>query len=257
MLIPENRCLNKKLIMKKIIILTFFTLIFSCKNNQTLDYEKFSSELIGKIEYEKVHKNARDSINIWVNSNLGFYGGFKEYNRGYRLDPILCFDSEKNKLVGAILINHKVEENAAQDDIWFFYGAKIENKWYFFTGATIVLPREMYQKDVTKPLSFEKLHEIALKEVFSGYLKEKEKPFWVFWKPVEYEVNEAWFDYHFNPGSYYFNPTDTKREKLISESLRDSLLMLNVMDNWRDKSQRMHMNYAEMWEYYYKTKFPL
>jgi hypothetical protein len=220
--------------MKNIIILASFTLIFSCKNNQSSNYEKFSMEIVGKNVYEKVHKQATDSINIWVDSNLGFYGGFKEYNRGYWLDPILCFDSEKNKLVGAILINHKVEENAAQDDIWFFYGAKIDSKWYFFQGATIVLPREMFQSDIHTPLSFEKLHEIALKEVFSGYLKEKEKPFWAFWKPVEYEPNEAWFDYHFKGAGWGCGYMDNKGTWIdtCSEEKFNSMYKYNALSVW-------------------------
>lgn len=65
----------------------------------------------------------------------------------------------------------------------------------------------MYQKDITKPLSFEKLHKIALEEVFQGYLMKKEPivPFWKFWVEQEYEIDESWFDSHFDGPSWgYF-----------------------------------------------------
>jgi hypothetical protein len=56
------------------------------------------------------------------------------------------------------------------EDLHFLYEAKISGKWYFFLGATLYLPRNMYQKDTHTPLSFAKLHEIALKEIYEGYL---------------------------------------------------------------------------------------
>jgi hypothetical protein len=199
-----------KMIRLNVVLFVMF-LFYSCENKKAMDYESYSKMSVGKSEYNKIYKQASDSIKLWANKDLGNYGGFKEFNRGYLLDSTICFNKSKNKFVGALLINHKEHENATLDDIWFFYGAKVDSIWYFFKGADITLPREMYQKDVTKPLSFEKLHEIALKEVFSGYLKEKEPivPFWKFWQKQEYEVNEAWFDYHFyvsandGPCSYF------------------------------------------------------
>src|SRR5690606_20252584 len=78
------------------------------------------------------------------------------------------------------------------------YGVNINGKWYFFKGPFIVLFRENYQKDVHTSLSFEKLHEIAMENVFRGYLKKKDKGFFgnIFGK-TEWEVNENWFKSHF------------------------------------------------------------
>lgn len=181
---------------KKILgLLLFFLLLSACKqDNIQIDYIDVSKKNIGKSNYHIIYSSAKDSVESWVENDLGLYGYFKKYNRGYQLDSLLCFNTKRDKMIGALLINHKIFENASLDDIWFFYGVKIKNQWFFFNGADITLPREYYQKDIHTPLSFEKLHEIAIKEVFSGYLKKKDKGFWnnIFGKK-DYEINDAFF----------------------------------------------------------------
>jgi hypothetical protein len=77
------------------------------------------------------------------------------------------------------------------DDIQYLYGEKIDDKWYFFTGPTLSVPRSMIKNhDVHKPLSFEQLHQIALKEIYSGYLTQKG------------EINEDWFTSHFEDAGW-------------------------------------------------------
>jgi hypothetical protein len=181
---------------KKVLGLLLFFLLFSaCKqNNIQIDYINVSKKNIGNSNYHIIYSSAKDSIENWVENDLGLYGYFKKYNRGYKLDPLLCFNTKKDKMIGALLINHKVFENAKLDDIWYFYGIKINNQWFFFNGADITLLREYYQKDIHTPLSFEKLHEIAMKEVFSGYLKKKDKSYWTnLFGKTEWEINDDFF----------------------------------------------------------------
>ncbi|MBX2951981.1 MAG: hypothetical protein KF870_05720 [Leadbetterella sp.] len=66
------------------------------------------------------------------------------------------------------------------DGITFFYGVQIEDKWYFFSGPYMVLPREK-----GKSLTFTQLHDIAMKKVFQGYLKKSSSDEW--------EINEEFF----------------------------------------------------------------
>lgn len=172
--------------MKKVVLLLlFFSFLFSCKKKK-IELEKISREIM-QDEYTIVYSKAIDSVLIWSKLELPAYD---EFTRGFFLDSIICFNTKKDKAVMAL--SYQLEAPYKHDGMEFFYGAKIKDTWYFFTGAAIHLPREIYQKDVTKPLSFEKLHEIALKEVFSGYLKKKKT--WKFWKPAEWEVNERFFD---------------------------------------------------------------
>ena len=104
----------------------------------------------------------------------------------------MCFNNKKNRVVSCILYGGCPKDQS--DEIKTYYGAKFNNKWYFFGGASCTLLRKSYQSDESKPLSFDKLHEIAMKEVYSGYLIKKGKGFWVnlFSKP-EYEINESFF----------------------------------------------------------------
>jgi hypothetical protein len=51
----------------------------------------------------------------------------------------------------------------------------------------MVIPREHYQSDIHTPLSFKKLHELAMKEIFRGYLKKNSNDEW--------EINDAFFTY--------------------------------------------------------------
>ena len=182
---------------KLILSLFILFLMYSCNEQGIVNNEQFSKELVGIKEYDMIYKQADDSLYNWAKNKLGLY---QYHNNGiiYKVNKIFCFNKSKEKFVSC-LMNQCTGIDCVQDDIWFFYGAKIKDTWYFFQGATIVLSREMYQKDVTKPLSFEKLHEIALKEVFSGYLMKKEPivPFWKFWVEQEYEVDESYFDKHF------------------------------------------------------------
>lgn len=73
------------------------------------------------------------------------------------------------------------------DGIHLLYGVKIKELWFFFRGPYIFIPREMYvSKDkVNEPLPFAKLHEIAMKEVFGGYLVKNARGKW--------EINESFF----------------------------------------------------------------
>lgn len=157
-----------------------FVILFGCSGNTKKNYLEKSKETIGSSEYFNVIKSAEDSLKNWISNKLGYYS-YLGVSKNYKLDTLVCFNNKKDKLVSCLLKQQLLKEGT-QDDINNFYGVKINNKWFFFSGETVVLPREMYQKDTHTPLSFEKMHEIALKEVYNGYLTE------------DGEINEAWFD---------------------------------------------------------------
>jgi hypothetical protein len=167
------------------------------KTNFTSLYKKKSAQIISDDEYKSLYKIINDSVSNWINHGIEYYGVY-ELNKTVMIDSLLCLNSHGTKFVSAKLARH-VNEISNSDGIDFFYGAKIKNRWYFFEGAHIVLPRENFQKDIHTPLSFSKLHEIAMQEVFSGYLvrKKKDAGFWknIFAPEYEYEVNERFFDF--------------------------------------------------------------
>ena len=176
----------------KLLIILFLFLIQSCiekSDQKTLHdaIQQASIKIIDNQETIKIYKNACDSIDIWSLNKLGLYT-FKKGEFEYELDSLLCFNTTGERFITCIL-EKEVIRQSDNDGLIFFYGEKINSVWYFFRGAAIVLPREYYQKDIHTPLSFEKMHEIALKEIYGGYLK----------KNIEgmYEINDAWVNAHF------------------------------------------------------------
>jgi hypothetical protein len=142
------------------LLLLIFVIIIGCVNNtkKKRDLICFNIEEIEKIrnnsfqvsqqnlkeaDYWKVYSNMNDSIENWINNKLGNYKYWRSLIN-YRIDSIICFNNDNNKLITAILLPY-VNENGVQDQIKYYYGVKITNHWYFFGGPTLVLPREFYR----------------------------------------------------------------------------------------------------------------
>jgi hypothetical protein len=183
-------------------LIVLIVLLIGCnQNNKESDKNQLFTEkaqhAIGEKEYRYVYSQIIDSINNWHANELSAY---RITNESWRIDSLLCFNQQTDRFVTAL--QYQITSTSTDHDgIIFFYGIKIKDKWYFFTGASIHLPREMYQQDIHTPLSFAKLHEIAMKEVFSGYLIEKKtKKDMGWWKNIfapeynySYGINEAFF----------------------------------------------------------------
>lgn len=169
-------------------VLLLITLVVGCNQQEQKEKRNYkilelSKRVIGNQEYDRVRQLALDSLRIWGRAKLPGY--MTVWSHNYRLDSILCFNSERDRMVTAILIPcHK--PSCQTDNIHYFYGAKIKNKWYFFQGGgAMVIIREHYQKDIRTPVSFKKLHELAMDEMLRGYIKKNEKGTW--------EINDAFF----------------------------------------------------------------
>lgn len=180
----------------KLCLMVFLFALFSCesrKNEESLilklDSISNSSECI------IVRQMALDTLFSWSRSHLkSAPGNINSYGKSWKLDRTVAINDIKNKVVLAVLYSNNDMHQATMDAISFFYGVKITNKWYYFFGPIIHLPRKYYQKDIHTPLSFEILHQIAMKEVFSGYLKKKNKGLWYnLTHEPEYGIDDLFF----------------------------------------------------------------
>jgi hypothetical protein len=147
----------------------------------------YSENTIGNSEYKKVYSNILDSIAAWDRNNL--YGwNDQKWGIDSKVDSLLCFNVAKDKFIGVILYSGY---SSKQDDIVWFYGVKIKNKWYYFTGPDMVIIRSHYQEDSNRPLPFSKLHELAVEHIFRGYLYQSlyDKIF----RPNHWNINEEFF----------------------------------------------------------------
>ena len=171
----------------KHLFIYLFICLLSCsptKNESINNAYSVSMNSIGKTEYYNIYKKACDSIFFWSTNNLGYYQ-YLGKSKNYNLDSLVCFSQNNDRLISCILMGNLLKE-ANSDGIDFFYGEKINNKWYFYSGPHIVCPRNMFKyHPINQPLSYAQLHQIALKEVYGGYLKS------------DGSINEAWFTSHF------------------------------------------------------------
>lgn len=173
----------------------------SCVNKPDANYKEFSTKLIGVSEYNKVFQMCSDTLYIWKLHKI--CGSLDSIYSISILDSILCFNRDKTRLITCIL-NKNIDEKQkpTADGIFYLYGEKINGLWYFFKGPFIVIPREMVKNHpINKPLSNQQLHQIALKEVYGGYLTNKG------------EINEAWFISHFEGNGWGdFNKQDAESD---------------------------------------------
>lgn len=228
-MLPQGRC-----------ILFLFVLLFafSCNNKKQVDFVRetqickaYSQKVATKPIYEKVYNAANDSIKRWCEKELSDCE-YIRINR-WRIDSLVCFSDDARKCIMALCKQSTFYKDQDADGIKFLYGVNIKGGWYFFLGAYIVIPREMYvSKDkLNEPLSFAKLHEIAMKEVFDGYLVKNAKGKW--------EINEEWFKQQLEgPGWGDFKDQESfdwflkgKRFKTEKEYY-EFLYLQKVRNNW-------------------------
>jgi len=208
-----------------IILLLNISCTNSTKTNvseQSKLFLKFSANVIGDAEYKKVYKNIYDTINVWSNCNPPL---LRITSEPWKIDSLLCFNTSGDKMVTAFQYQN-INIPTDHDGLLYFYGVKIKEEWYFFSGPSVHLPREYYQKDLHTPLSFEKLHEIAMKEIFGGYLKKNELGEW--------EINERFFDAFSNMCGAQFEERKTVSYRFFSCENID-----NEKDFW-DCNYRKH-----------------
>ncbi len=92
------------------------------------------------------------------------------FNPSFEIDKLILFNESQTKCIGAI--NFRLENSyhlTTVDFIRRYQGVKIENKWYYFMGGSLVIPRERYKYDPYKSLSFEELSYLARTEFLYGF----------------------------------------------------------------------------------------
>jgi uncharacterized lipoprotein NlpE involved in copper resistance len=140
---------------------------------------------IGANEYNFVYKNINDSIKDWIEHKLSYFGNFNTITK-YRVDSLLCFNKKGNKCITTIFLQDTRGANGIET-IECFNGVKIKAKWYYFMGSTLALPREMFERNTNKPLTFEKMEQLAYQHIYRNYLIKDADGIWV--------INEKYFDH--------------------------------------------------------------
>ena len=215
MLNQENK-INKHLP----IYLFVFLFIISC-NNYEINKEKIiikTQEVFNSATQLIIYNQLKDSVNTWVANKLLNYKAETTYE--YYIDSLICFNKNGTRFIGCRHLYVNIPD-ATSDDVQYIYGEKINNQWFFLKGPSIVIPRSMVKNHlVNQPLNYEQLHQIALKEVYGGYLTK------------DGEINEDWFISHFE-GAGWVNWDDTP-EKIKSYTRKDyeQFHLKVIRNNW-------------------------
>ena len=199
-------------------------ILSSCTEN--LNYYEKSLQVINQQEYNSIYQSVNDSFKLWINCKTKIVEPETYYP--YSIDSLMCFDSSRNRFIGCTHLYVKTKE-AKMDGLDFLYGEKINNHWYYFRGASVSIPRETIEgHPKNKPLSYQQLHQIALKEIYSGYLN------------INGEINDAWFTSHFEGSGWGdFNDQSSSLKYLGStEKFTDkrkffeAIHLQGVRNNW-------------------------
>lgn len=185
---------------------------------------EYAINFTGADLYDQIYQNMNDSIRLWVESDLRLWRYFKDSTLLLcEVDSILCFNTKKDKVITMI---HRQSQtyNSVNDSEWYFYGVKIYERWYFFDGAEMVLPREYCQEDVHTPLSFETLKLLAAKYVYKNYLKKNNNGNW--------EINDRFFEHIANK-----NRTTSGYGSCFHCKTEDEYYLYLVAENWSERNK--------------------
>lgn len=217
---------------KKFIFLIIGLILIGCNSKKEREIKEFnlieieeirnislqkSQNVFGKDDYWNVYSKMVDSVNLWIKEDLVNYEHFNRIG-DFCIDSVFCVNKKGNKLI-AIIINRSLVSGSTLDCIDYQYGVKIDNQWFFFNGPRLVLPREYYQDDIHTPLSFEKLKQIAAKEIYQSYLIKNSNGEW--------EINDAFFN-DLTSGAWCSNCS--------TQIQWDSAYMNQVYLNWSRKA---------------------
>jgi hypothetical protein len=195
---------------------------FQCrqgKKNFEEKIERVSEGIISKADKHMIYAKMCDSLKCWIMNRLSYYQKY-DSELEYHIDSTLCFNKDGTRLVTCI-IQKDLGKISVADGIDFFYGERINEQWYFWRSGHIVIPRSMLKSHgENKALSYELLHQIALREVYARYLTNSE------------EINEEWFTSQFEgPGWADYKETDEDLAKIDRKEYEKRHLE-KIANNW-------------------------
>ena len=216
MLNQENK------IRSHLFIYLFIYLFISSCNNYEINKEKViikkTQEVVNSTTQLVIYHQLKDSVNIWVANKLLNYEAETIYK--YYIDSLICFNKKGTRFIGCRHLYVNIPD-ATSDDLQYIYGEKINNQWYFFKGPSIVIPRSMVKNHpVNQPLNYKQLHQIALKEVYGGYLKR------------DGEINEHWFISHFEGAGWGKYPETLEDVEKLTRTDYEKRHLDKVRNNW-------------------------
>lgn len=148
--------------MKNSLFILLLILISGCSQENKIYIDTKQAEYIrNKFDnYKYVYHAIGDTLLAWKRDTLA---NSKQYffNENYKIDSLILFNEDTTRLFTNLLERNLKFPGTSSDYITQLAGAKINTKWYFFFGPSIVIDRASYQDSVYAPLSFAELSYLA------------------------------------------------------------------------------------------------
>jgi hypothetical protein len=160
----------------RLMLFIIAVLLFSCNDNKYLDQYDWNNIYVVHNEYqtenypkyEKEHSLIKDTIDVWLTSNLKYIGMLIEDE--WQIDSTVFFNTDSTRLYTVLLHRNTGRKDSNSDWCYELLGAKIDGQWYFYPGGNYVVPRQNYQDSMYAPLTFEELSYVAHKRPMAGML---------------------------------------------------------------------------------------
>lgn len=208
----------------KIVCLFFF---LSCQNEWKNKLEKDIYQFYKQnyyVNYNNIYNQCNDSIDYWMADSLDL-AKYLITDTNFTLDSVLIFNQDSTRLFTTLNVKIVNNKNAEVDYIYELGGAKIHGKWYFFFGASLVVPREMFSDKLYEPLSFKRLSQIAHEQYHAKYI--------TFYSDGNYVVNEKLFDNYLCPlphGSWEEKPKVVVDSMIIADLAEQRKMKLDLKE---------------------------
>jgi hypothetical protein len=153
---------------EKLIITFSLLLLCACndgKANDKVDLrEKIVTNLGSNEEYLKIYNTMSDSLNAWIYGNVlsdsikDEQNNFSLITSVYKIDSTFVINSTKDKIASSLFLTSKHGKTKYSHSIQEFYGAKVNNKWFFWTGGYTPIFKSSDECCMKRPLSYSQFH---------------------------------------------------------------------------------------------------
>ncbi len=99
------------------------------------------------------HLDIYNKVNSWIEeSKIARRENLQSFifSSDFKVDKLLLFNGDKNKLIGTINLRKSNRKAARNDWVFMFWGVKINDVWYFTKGGNLFVPRENYKYNINE-----------------------------------------------------------------------------------------------------------
>lgn len=211
--------------MRYLVIILF---LISCAHYEKIHFDTLQKEFLKNNfdKYNYIYVAITDTLYKWKTDSLANSGPyFIESIHNSKLDSLIYFNSDSTRLFTYHLEQNVVYKNSSVDNLATLAGAKINNKWYFFFGPSIVIDRGSYQDSIYAPLTFDELSYLARQHMQPALYQDS---------TGKVRVYDKWFDFINNRKDWGL-PTSSSLEQL------DSLILKKYKDVRSEKIDKTEL----------------